>query len=52
MSMEMAERETCGENAMKQQGVQLTEILLDNALNISIIHPALLTNIRSASKKI
>jgi len=39
-------------NAMQQQGVQLTELLLDNAANISIIHPALLSDIRSAKRKI
>ena len=39
-------------NAMQQQGVQLTELLLDNAANISIIHPALLSDIRLAKRKI
>jgi hypothetical protein len=37
---------------MWQQVVQLTKILLDNAANISMIHPTLLQNIRTASKKI
>jgi hypothetical protein len=39
-------------NAMQQQGLQLTKMLLDNAANISIIHPALLSDIRPAKRKI
>jgi hypothetical protein len=39
-------------NVMQQQGVQLTKVLLDNAANISIIHPALLSDIRPAKRKI
>jgi hypothetical protein len=37
---------------MQHQGVQLSEILLDNAVNISIIHLALLINVRAVLKKI
>jgi hypothetical protein len=34
-------------NAVNEnQEVALTEILLDNQANISIVHPALLTNVR------
>jgi hypothetical protein len=39
-------------NAVQQQGVQLTKVLLDNAANISIIHPVLLSDIRPAKRKI
>ena len=39
-------------NVMQQQGVQLTKVLLDNAANISIIHLALLSDIRPAKRKI
>jgi hypothetical protein len=39
-------------NAVQQQGVELTKVLLDNAANISVIHPSLLSNIRQAERKI
>jgi hypothetical protein len=38
-------------NAMPQQGLHLTKVLLDNAAIISIIHPVLLSNIRPAKRK-
>jgi len=34
------------------QGLKLTEVLLDNQANISIVHPMLLKNVRPAPKKI
>jgi len=33
-------------NAVQEQGVELTEVLLDNAANISMMHPSLLSDIR------
>jgi hypothetical protein len=39
-------------NAVQQQGVELTEVLLDNAANISMMHPSLLSDIRQAERKI
>jgi hypothetical protein len=39
-------------NAVQQQGVELTEVLLDNAANISVMHPSLLSDIRRAERKI
>ena len=32
--------------AVQEQGVKLTEVLLDNAANISVMHPSLLSDIR------
>jgi len=32
--------------AVQEQGVKLTEVLLDNAANISMMHPSLLSDIR------
>jgi hypothetical protein len=34
------------------QGLLPTEVLLDNQANISIVHPMLLTNVRTAPRKI
>ena len=38
--------------AVQEQGVKLTEVLLDNAANISVMHPSLLSDIRRAERKI
>jgi hypothetical protein len=32
--------------------VELTKVLLDNAANISMMHPSLLSNIRQAERKL
>jgi hypothetical protein len=47
------EKEYMVNNAVNAtQGVLLTEILLNNQADISIVHPALLTNVHQSKKNI
>jgi hypothetical protein len=51
--MQGVQREFVVNNAVKvTQALQFTKILLDNQADISIVHPALLTDIYWAEKKI